>query len=97
MTVIVLFEAESEFRDAAAYYESKEPGLGVRFRNEVASKVDWISQNFDMPRLRPHGYRRVNLQAFPHYIAYVIRNDIIWVVAISHSFRRPEYWIERIK
>ena len=42
MTQIVLEPAEEEFSRSAAYYESKEAGLGIRFRNEVAAVVDWI-------------------------------------------------------
>ncbi len=35
MTLITLEEAEQEFVESVAYYESQEPGLGLRFRNEV--------------------------------------------------------------
>jgi len=73
MTVVILGEAEREFAESIAYYESKEAGLGRRFRTEVVEAVGWIGRNSDKPRVRPKGYRRLNLQAFPHYIAYVIR------------------------
>ena len=96
MTLITLEEAEQEFVESVAYYESQEPGLGLRFRNEVATIVDWILQFPEVPRLRPKGYRRVNLRAFPHYVAYIMRENTIWVVAIAHGHRRPEFWIDRI-
>ncbi len=89
-------EAEQEFAESIAYYESKEPGLGWRFRNDVREAVDGIFRYPELPRLRPKGYRRVNLRAFPHYIAYVIRGDAIWIVAIAHGYRRPEFWIDRV-
>lgn len=73
MTVITLAEAEREFVESIAYYEAKEAGLGMRFRNEVAETLDWISTYAEIPRLRAKGYRQVNLHVFPHYIAYVIR------------------------
>ncbi len=79
-----------------AYYEYREPGLGSRFRDEVEAMVDWIQRFPQGPRLRPKGYRRVNLRTFPHYVAYVIRGGTIWVVAIAHGHQRPEYWIKRI-
>ena len=50
MMVIILAEAEREFLKDADYYDDKELGLGIRFRNEVATVVDWIAQNFDVPR-----------------------------------------------
>jgi len=36
MIIEFLEEAEAELFDAALWYESKETGLGKRFRNEVA-------------------------------------------------------------
>jgi hypothetical protein len=69
MTLIVPQEAEEEFSQSVAYYESKESGLGIRFRDEVAATLDWILRHPELPRLRPRGYRRVNLRVFPHYVA----------------------------
>jgi plasmid stabilization system protein ParE len=96
MIQFVLEQAEEEFSQSVAYYESKEPGLGIRFRNEVAAVVEWILEHPAIPRLRPRGYRRVNLRVFSHYVAYVIREDTLWVVAIAHAHQRPEFWIGRI-
>lgn len=96
MTPVVLEQAEREFSKSVAYYESKEPGLGFQFRDEVAAVVGWILTHPEVLRLRPRGYRRVNLRIFSHYVAYVIRGDIVWVVAIAHAHRRPEFWIGRI-
>ena len=84
MTLIILREAEEELAASAFYYRSKQPGLGVRLRQEVAAVVDWILHRSEVPRLRPKGYRRVNLRVFPHYIAYIVRGDTIWVVQ-SHT------------
>jgi plasmid stabilization system protein ParE len=96
MTLIILEQAHQEFLDEATFYDRKDPALAVRFRNEVARVVDWISQNFEVPRLRPEGYRRVNLPTFPHYVAYIVRDEVIWVVSISHSSKQPEHWIDRL-
>jgi toxin ParE1/3/4 len=81
MTLIVLGEAEEELAKSVQNYESKEVGLGARFRDEVVEAVERIVSNPELLRLRPKGYRRVNLRAFPHYIAYVIRGETIWIVA----------------
>jgi hypothetical protein len=56
MTVVILAEAEREFAESTAYYESKEAGLGWRFRTEVVEAVGWIERNPELPRLRPKGY-----------------------------------------
>ncbi len=41
------------------------------------------------------GYKRVNLKIFPHYIAYVQMGETIWILAIAHGHREPDYWIDR--
>ena len=43
MTLITLGEAEKEFAESVNYYESKETGLGARFRDEIVEAVDRIS------------------------------------------------------
>mgnify|MGYP001793771322 CR=1 FL=1 len=96
MTLVTLEEADREFAESVDYYESREFGLGSRFRDEVAAVVDWISRFPELPRLRQKGYRRVNLRVFLLYVADVIRDDTIWVVAIAHGHRRPEFWVARI-
>lgn len=95
MRVVVLPEAAQEFEDAIGYYEDQQAGLGRRLRDEIDSHIRWIGQNPELPRLRPGGYRRVNLRIFPYYLAYVIYDAQVWVLAIAHGYRSPEYWIRR--
>lgn len=95
MKVIVLPQAADEFEDATARYNDKQPGLGQRFRDEVDGRIRWIIGQADVPRLRAGGYRRVNLKVFPHYIAYLEIGDTVWILAIAHGHREPEYWIDR--
>ena len=42
MTPEFLEEAQQELFDAALWYESKETGLGTRFRDEIAHVLDRI-------------------------------------------------------
>jgi hypothetical protein len=91
----IIREAEAELQDAIARYESIESGLGVRLKEEARATMQWISQNHDLPRIRPAGYQRVNFKVFPYYVAYAKWNEVIWVLAVAHVARRPEYWIRR--
>jgi plasmid stabilization system protein ParE len=97
MNLVFLSEAKDELIDAIEYYETKQEGLGIRFNTEVDFHLIWILQNPATPRLRKNAYRRVNLKVFKHYIAYIIRENRIWILAIAHGRTKPEYWIERIK
>ena len=95
MTVVLHHEAEIEFWESVAYYQNKNPGLGIRFKEEVDRYLIQISAQPLLPALRKAGYRRVNFAVFRHYIAYVIRDDVLWVLAICHSSQKPEFWLNR--
>ncbi|MBI4028352.1 MAG: type II toxin-antitoxin system RelE/ParE family toxin [Verrucomicrobia bacterium] len=95
MNIIVLPQAAEEFDDTTDYYEQRQHGLGHCFRGEVDRHIRWIAENAEIPRLRSGGYRRVNLKVFPHYIAYVCVANMLWILAIAHGHRKPQYWIAR--
>jgi plasmid stabilization system protein ParE len=95
MIVEFLPQAKSELMDAVAYYEGELSGLGQRFWDEVDEHIAWIAENPDVPRLRDGGYRRVNLKIFPYYVSYVVRDAVIWILAVAHGHTLPEYWIDR--
>ncbi len=95
MKKIILQQAFNELDGAVSYYEEQQAGLGLRLMDEFDRHVIWILSNPTVPRIRRGGYRRVNLKTFPYYIAYVVREDILWILAMTHGHRKPEYWIER--
>ena len=64
MKITFLQEAQSEFLDAISCYEAGRPGLGQRFKDEVDRAVLWLADNPELCRLRPGGYRRMNLRIF---------------------------------
>jgi toxin ParE1/3/4 len=68
--------------------------LGVRLKEEVRAVIRWIGENPETPRLRPEGDRRVNLKIFRYYLPYFLWNEVIWILAVAHGSRRPEYWIK---
>jgi hypothetical protein len=94
MQVRIVAEAESELAEAIVRYEEIERGLGLRLKDEVRAAITWIEAHPTTPRIRPAGHRRVNLKVFRYYIAYAVRNETIWVLAIAHGHRRPEFWVE---
>ena len=51
-----LEEARDEFWEAALYYESKEAGLGIRFRVEVAHVIEHIAVDPYLWREQSGGY-----------------------------------------
>lgn len=95
MTIRFVEEAQSEFLDAISDYEEACAGLGRRFKEEVDRSVLWVADHADLYRLRSGLYRRFNLRIFPYYIAYIVRAETLWVLAVAHGSRKPLYWIAR--
>jgi len=95
MRVKFVDEAAAEFLDILSYYEQQQPKLGRRFKEENEQTLRWLAENSEVCRLRSNGYRRLNLRIFPYYIPYINRGPILWVLAIAHDHRAPEYWIQR--
>ena len=89
-------EAAAEVECVPGDHEARSPGLGARFRAEIESSCAAIVQHPLLWRLRPAGYRRVNLPGFPYYIAFVLEQDLILIVAVAHSSRHPDYFRNRI-
>jgi hypothetical protein len=93
--VRLLQPAEEEMFDAAAYYESRVPGLGAAFLDKVESAVADIAASPERwPIIQPNIRRRL-VHRFPYGLLYRVDPEEIVVLAFSHLHRRPNYWIGR--
>jgi toxin ParE1/3/4 len=94
--VVIHSEAIEELDSAVVYYEEQKLGLGLDFLHEVEQALGKIQQNpnlgveYKVPELR-----RYVIQRFPFLIFYTELEEFIWVVAIAHGKRRPDYWRRR--
>jgi hypothetical protein len=91
----VLFSklAKLELDDASKYYEIEFPNLGGRFRNEVRKAVVRISEYPEAWAIEQGEVRKCLLHVFPYKILYSIEEDHIFVIAIAHMHRKPDYWV----
>ena len=95
LEIIVHEDADEEFKAAAIFYESRQTGLGETFLDRVAEGFDSIlTQQLDCPLLFDDFRRRFTRQ-FPYSIVYRLEGDRIFVIAVAHWSRRPEYWKDR--
>jgi hypothetical protein len=39
--------------------------------------------------------RRITLTRFPYKLLYSIEPDCLYVIAIAHQHRKPDYWVGR--
>lgn len=88
--------AESEFADAASFYEDAEPGLGEEFVFSILGHVDLLTKHPNLGREVDSGIRTITIKRFPYSLIYVVEGDEIVLFAVAHQSRRPFYWRERL-
>ena len=96
MSVLFHPDAESEFNAAIDYYEDIEKGLGYDFSLEVFSALERIIAFPKAWLVIEDGVRRSLVRRFPYGILYAEEKDKIYIVAVMHLHRDPEYWKHRI-
>lgn len=97
--LIIRPEAEADLSDAAAWYDSREPSLGLELLSEVHSGIARALKSPEsFPRVRRSPtIRRVLTRRFPYRIFFIVRPDAIVVFAILHAARHNRIWKHRAK
>ena len=94
--VVIHSAARAEFDDAMAFYERCACGLG---RDLLARVGDVVARVQQRPEAwTPHkrsGFRKCFTKGFPFTVFYMELPDSIWIVAIAHGSRHPDYWRKR--
>jgi plasmid stabilization system protein ParE len=88
--------AEAELHEQASYVESQRRGFGERFYRAFEQARDHVLAHALAGRPGPLGTRSAGLPGFSHDIVYVLRGDLLLIVAIAHHRRRPGYWSNRL-
>jgi toxin ParE1/3/4 len=84
-----------DLRDARAWYEERQSGLGAEFMDAVEHKLAQVQSNpLQFPAVRGVT-RRAIVMHFPYGIFYVPRADLISVLAVMHHARAPLRWQRR--
>ena len=95
MKVIFSKLAELELDDATRFYEIEFDGLGSRFREEVRQAARRISEYPEAWSIEIGDVRKCLLHRFPFKLLYSIEEDHIFVIAVAHQHRQPDYWVDK--
>ncbi|MCB9770209.1 MAG: type II toxin-antitoxin system RelE/ParE family toxin [Candidatus Omnitrophica bacterium] len=89
-------EAELEFDEAISFYEEAKESLGFDFASEVFSSITSICNYPEAWPIVSDGIRRCLVNRFPYGILYSEIKDEIFIYAVMHLHRDPDYWKNRI-
>lgn len=89
--------ANDELNDACDWFERQQTGLGERFRTDVREATLLIAKAPLLFPLELEDVRRYVMNRFSYILRYVLRGDEVWILAVSHQHRRPDYWVDRVQ
>jgi plasmid stabilization system protein ParE len=90
-------DADEEFREAARYYESEAPGIGLAFIAELYRVLSVVLAHPRSAKKLRGSIRGKVLVHFPYTLLYSVESDVILIVAVAHQKRRPTYWHYRLR
>ena len=89
-------EAETEFVRAVEYYEEREEGLGLDFAVEIYSAIERILAHPKAWPILEDDIRRSLVRRFPYGLLYAEEEDKVFITAVMHLHREPDYWKHRM-
>lgn len=87
--------ASAEYAAAVVRYAQTSSRVAKRFELEVEKALSLIS---DFPESAPRldaAYRFTKLDRFPFALIYKVTPTGIFVAAVAHTSRSPDYWRDR--
>jgi hypothetical protein len=90
-------EAEREFLEAIDYYEARVTDLGFDFAVEVYSAIGRAVEHPQAWPIIDGEVRRCQTKRFPYGVLYSEEANGIFVIAVMHLHRDPDYWKHRLR
>ena len=87
-------EAEKELIEAIEYYD--ENGLGLDFAFEVYAAIERMKSFPKAWQIIEEDVRRILVNRFPYGVLYSEEQEELYIVAVMHLHKDPEYWKHRI-
>lgn len=88
-------DAEKELNEAIAYYNKCQNGLGIEFTKEVYLAIQNILSFPHACTQLSANTRRCLTNRFPYGVIYQITDKEIFIIAVMHLSRGPNYWEKR--
>ncbi|HZF02119.1 MAG TPA: type II toxin-antitoxin system RelE/ParE family toxin [Methylomirabilota bacterium] len=88
--------ARRELAEAMAWYDERCAGLGLDLLDEFQKAAAKLKRHPEFcPRYKRTNFRKQKLERFPYLIFFLELPDCVWIAAIAHGAREPDYWKHR--
>ena len=92
MEIVLSPSSKNEVKAAAKYYETQMAGLGEAFIASLRAGLLHIHNYPQASVTIKNNYRRHLLTRFPFGVIYRIDGNTIFVAAVMHLRKKPDYW-----
>ncbi len=82
-------EAQFDILEASEWYESRQIGLGNRFKTEVLNYIEYLKTNALSHQKKYKENRELLVKSFPYVIVYRVVNLIVYVLAVANCEQHP--------
>jgi toxin ParE1/3/4 len=90
-------EAAGDYDAAFEWYLEQSPDAAFRFDEAVERAITQIAEAPQRWVPGAYGTRRFLIRGFPYLLIYRELNaEVIQILAVAHTSRRPDYWKERV-
>ena len=93
-------EVEKDVLEAAAWYDSRQQGLGERFAEEIINVWDDLAEN-PLLNCRWHSIKNIRWRYpknFPYRVIYEVDETakVVRIAAVLHAARHDAHWQKRL-
>lgn len=87
--------AETDFAEGVEFYAKRSRRLAAGFADAVDDALAFVRSRPEAGTPLRGGLRSWLLRRFPYRLIYREEPDRIYILAVAHHRRRPEYWRDR--
>lgn len=84
--------ARKEIADAAAFYKERNASVAMRFLDNLERVLHRVARNPRRYRLIEPNLHQARIPGFPYVLIYRVDPTEIFILAVKHDRRRPDYW-----
>jgi hypothetical protein len=94
-TVFIDEAAIEDIKNASRWYETKQKGLGLRFKKQVSLQITSLSKAPNSFSIRYKKVRCMLVKKFPFLVHFTVddKKEVVTIFAVYHTSSNPEIWL----
>ncbi len=93
--LLIASVAENDYAEALSWYAKRNVEAALDFEAEFERALNSISADPERFPLCDNRHRYFLLRRFPFQVIYRQRQDIVEVISVAHTSRKPGFWSQR--